>query len=481
MASELLKTLKKIDDGRLECIRIARKLGHTISDNASLYDIANCLVKAGGPFIKPDINMEEIKLIRQKYVRPDYLYDLEPIFQAAESFVGSDGKTYHPLYVMSYYASCTAINIIKAGICSSGDIAIKTSDGVTYESASITSTAFTHTWADGTEKKYIIVFGTDAHIAETTAISISNSQNATTTQEVYLGKGYYTNWKLSNCYVVSLVTSKDVRINASTFFDDNGGYLKHVKIMTPRLSCYSNGSGYYFYDDCRAVQHLEIPNLKSMSTNFASFMAKISDSYTSGNLKYCDVSQLTTYKTYYAGQIWGDPYIVDFPNLTTWESTSSSSGITDTFKSLVVNLPSFNGSTNHSFTLDGVAVFNYKEGLRLSKLTINNVHPSFKLDKYIYPTSLYVNQYMYSLDLSNVGTSFKNIYAPYVENLTLPVPSTSFNLSKFGLMNKGSIIKLFDSLPIVTAGQTITMSEVQKNKLSDSEMLIATDKGWVIE
>lgn len=484
MASNLLKTLEKVDRGRTECIRIANNLGYNLPPTASLYDIADCLVKAGGCTIIPDITIEELRLLRQKYIRPNYLYDLESIFQSTESFIGSDGITYYPLYVISYYADCTSINIIKNGICSSGAVAIKTSDGVTYESASITSTSFTHTWAENTEKKYIIVFGTEAHINEETSISITSSQNATTTQEIYLGKGCYTKWTLTNCYVMSLVISKDVRLNIinAVFFDDYMNKLKQLKIMTPRLSFASNSSGIAFYSDCSYLEHLEIPHLTNMDAGNGAFLTSVSSAYNNKRLKYCNVAKLTSYRSYYAGQIWGDTYIVDFPELKVWETNSSSNkAITDTFKSLIVNLPSFNGSTNHSFILDGVAVFNYKEGLRLNTLRLQHVHRNFKLDKYLYPTYLYIDQYMYSMDLSNVGTSIGNIYAPYVENLTLPIPSISFDLSKFGLMNKESIIKLFDGLPIVTSGQTITMSEGQKNKLSDSDILIVTNKGWVIE
>ena len=192
MASNLLKTLKKIDDGRLECIRIAKELGHDVSDNASLQDIASCLVEAGYPKYYPSVDIDEVKAGRKKWVRPDYMYDLEPIFNAAESFTGEDGNVYYPLYVMSFRTSYESIQINKNNLCASGTIAVKTSDGVTYENAQITTTAFTHTWdSTKTDKYYIVVYGIEAYYNKTTAIKVSTALNYYEAMEVYLGAGYY--------------------------------------------------------------------------------------------------------------------------------------------------------------------------------------------------------------------------------------------------------------------------------------------------
>jgi len=489
MASNLLKTLKKIDDGRLECIRIAKELGHDVSDNASLQDIANCLVEAGYPKYYPSVDIDEVKAGRKKWVRPDYMYDLEPIFNAAESFTGEDGNVYYPLYVVSFRTSYESIQIHKNNLCASGTIAVKTSDGVTYENAQITTTAFTHTWdSTKTDKYYIVVYGTEAYYNKSTAIKVTTALNHYEAMEVYLGAGYYGQWATNSNYtqLVSIVIGENVKVGASTtdFFICNSSYFRHLKILTPEWAYSSNGSGRYAFRYCERLTHIECPEITSFNANSGVMCYGLDSAREGGYCTYCYLPKVTAVKGYSAQKLFGDTSIIDLPELTTISTSSSSTtSWSHNLNSIIVNIPNFSGGTSHSFTLSNVVIFNYKDGLTLGSLIIDNMTQGFKFDKTINISgSLKINCYLYSIDLTKFKmTNVANISAPKVENIKFPAISTSFDLSKFLMLSKNSIVEFLDNLPITENSYTITLSTGQKNKLSESELRIATDKGWVIE
>ena len=484
MASNLLKTLKKIDDGRLECIRVAKQLGHNVSDNASLQDIANCLVQAGFPKYYPVVDIDAVRASRKKWVRPANMYDLEPIYNAAEVFTGTDGNVYYPLYVMSFNTSYASIQINKNNLLNGGVVAVKTSDGVTYEDADITTTAFTHTWDSSvTDKYYVVVYGTETYYNKTTAIQITTALNHYETMEIYAGAGHYTRWVTHNnyTYLVSVVFSENTTINSSSndFFICSSTYMRHLVLNSTSVGFSSNSSGRYFFRNLNQLQHFELLHDTGISGGSGTVFSDVGSARMNGYLTYFNAPNLGSIGGYSSMSMGGDTSIVDLPNLTNWLNDKNT---THTFKSMVVNIPKWPGNkATQSIILDGVVVFNYKEGLALSNLTINAAPAGFKFDKTIVLAgNLNINCYMYSIDLTVFDMNPANINAPKVENIKFPAVSQSFDLSKYTMLSKNSIIEFLDALPITDNGYTITLADAQKSKLSESELRIATDKGWVI-
>lgn len=151
MASNLLKTFQKIEQGRQSIVTALRNQGNEVPDSASFVDLANYITV-------PQSHKEPYEKIRREpWVRPTYWPDSHTIFAEAPTYSGVVPGIF---VLQEVYADSAASIVFPMKVNTSGvytyqtyAASVLTSDGNYYD---LTSAAVTHTWD---ETKYIEIEG----------------------------------------------------------------------------------------------------------------------------------------------------------------------------------------------------------------------------------------------------------------------------------------------------------------------------------
>lgn len=97
---------------------------------------------------------------------------------------------------------------------------------------------------------------------------------------------------------------------------------------------------------------------------------------------------------------------------------------------------------------------------------------------------------MYSMKTANFPSSF-NFSTTSTQNNSIPVSASIENFNGIVIyvnhnwsgafkLTKQSLINILNKLPTVTAARTITLSQINKLKLTTEEIAVATQKGWTV-
>jgi hypothetical protein len=141
MASNLLRTLQKIENGRLGLINAYNSKGFNLPNNSSFSDIIGCINNV------PEDYLSYKSVVRQKWVRPIEWPDSYSIFNNAEDRDGLHAGIYVLQEVYTRFTPETTTFKKKSNTASwdekTNADAVLTSDGSWY---SLTSADVTHTW-----------------------------------------------------------------------------------------------------------------------------------------------------------------------------------------------------------------------------------------------------------------------------------------------------------------------------------------------
>lgn len=152
MASDLLKTLRKIEESRRLQIETARELGHDVKDNASFLELATIMQQPLNKFPIQDYNIPDEYPTVPDWIRPAEWPDCYSILRNAEPY-----NNYYPMCILLFKNAADTIDIpVKTSTNTTtyywhecGLEALQLSDGTYYTLgayASSTTKQATHTW-----------------------------------------------------------------------------------------------------------------------------------------------------------------------------------------------------------------------------------------------------------------------------------------------------------------------------------------------
>ena len=153
MASNLLKTLNKIEEGRRLQIEAARELGHNVGDNATFLELATIMQEPTRKFPIQDYNTpDEYPTVTEEWVRPAEWPDCYSLLRNARPY-----NSAYPICIMLFKNAADTIDLpIKTTTTTNtyywqecGLEYLQLSDGVYYTLGSYSSSTqkqVTHTW-----------------------------------------------------------------------------------------------------------------------------------------------------------------------------------------------------------------------------------------------------------------------------------------------------------------------------------------------
>ena len=111
MASELLKTLNKIEKSRRLQIETARELGYNVKDNASFLELATIMQEPTRKFPIQDYNTPDEYPSLPDWVRPSEWPDCYTILREAQPY-----SNYYPICILLFKnAADTIVNKLIGG------------------------------------------------------------------------------------------------------------------------------------------------------------------------------------------------------------------------------------------------------------------------------------------------------------------------------------------------------------------------------
>jgi hypothetical protein len=152
MASDLLKTLKKIEEARCLQIETARELGYNIKDNASFLELATIMQEPARKFPIQDYNVPDEYPTAPDWERPAEWPDCYTILRSAKPY-----NNFYPICILLFKNAADTIDIpVKTTNTTNvaywhecGLEAVQLSDGIYYNLNSYSSSTTkqtTHTW-----------------------------------------------------------------------------------------------------------------------------------------------------------------------------------------------------------------------------------------------------------------------------------------------------------------------------------------------
>ncbi len=472
MASTLLRVLEKVNNGRLECIKNAKAAGFTIGDNAPLSEVAACLAESQGPFYAPSLDSSVLTSLRSASIpRGSNLPDTKPIFEEAQP-KEINGVMLYPIYVLTFAAGATTIDTYYTCYGTGTSTYLITSDGDELPTA---TSGVNYTFSGANPYNYVIVYAPEAYYNGTTAVQKTSTNNSKIELEAYLGVGYYTSWygvgTWANNAIQIIRASEKTNIRCTGNFVKSG-YLKYVEVLGDAYCSNTSNSGNYFFSSAASAassNKLIIPKLATC------YGYAFSSAYANKET-VVDLSGLVNCTE----QLPYDPLCMYLPNLVSWNMAES-----QTIGSPFIYAPQWvTGNGSFNLTLNNTESFVYGNNLQLGSVTLNNPKKVFRFEKPISISALTVTGYVYHLDLSYVTfrSGMNNLNMPAVENCVFPsMQSTDINAAKWACLSHESLIGLLEKLPgCKTNPLKLTLSDYQKSILSDEELSIATNKGWVI-
>ena len=420
MASTLLETLNNIENGRKHCISEAKAAGYATTDNMSVYDIGNLFSQ------KP--TGEAI----DGWQRPSDWWDCETILANAQV---KDGL--YPAYILLLADWDRETTFAKeASYKSTQGNGFLTSDGAWYIGDA------THTWdttkdkpcSEGYKTRYVIVYMENLDIP---------------TKEIDLSRFYCLEAIFGN------VSVKNISFGNS-----------HNKNKTIQSLIYTGTKNLYSKVDicyrCYNLKKISLPNLISINSQFA----------------FSDCSKLTD---------------VFLPNFSSYDYNGTYTAFTRNYSLKKISLPKLEKGSTYFFSscnslesaslpiLKKIESYFFQNCLSLKEIFIPSV-VEIGDRAFLGCTSLERFDFLSTYQTINFTDLFKGCYSLHVINLYNDWNKSGLSVTNCPL-TRPCLLDMLDKLKDVTNEEsafTLTLGATNIAKLTEEEIAVGTNKGWVI-
>lgn len=470
MASNLFKTLTKIDNGRKRCIQAMNNAGFDLEYNLSLDEVANAIENC----VEKSV---EINNPTGHWQRPSSWINTQAILENSEP-KNIDGIDYYPVGIALFEKTVTSVLLTKQ-LAGSQNVYVVLSDGTEQMITADT----TLTWNENTEDKYLIMY-----VQAKYTVSHGTSTCSPVVGGISTTNGYYYNYGLDNAIEILY---HNFRLNqwtglansgnqiVSLVFDDTciidhlgetGIYrtlcycprLEHVYCGKVTYTNYGGNRSSTFMINNPVLREINFPNLSILGNNQLSQCMTGNTMWTSCNYPLLTNSQL--YGTFNFD-------ILELP------CGNNSPSLILPYASVV----RFGGvSTIPTLTINNNRVFEYGTGSTFDALTLNGPQSyTFNNNCSIKTFTSYTVKY---LDASKVTFTDNTIVlnCPNLQTLFLGQNiDQSLNLRQCLNLTMDSLIDIVSNLAVVSNGRTISLPQIAEGYTEDMIKSI-TDKGWVI-
>lgn len=430
MASTLLETLNNIENGRKHCISEAKKVGYQATDNMSVYDIGNLFSQTP--------TGEAV----DGWQRPEDWWDCETILANAEE---RDGL--YPAYILllADWDKETTFSKNVSSKSTQGD-GFLTSDGVWYVGDT------THTWdttkdkpcSEGYKTRYVIVYVADKNNLGTIYLKDFNFLGIFVGD--ILASGFITSpSNVNNTHgITSFVCSSNTKFKENIIL--NLSYCYSLKeIFVPNLK-----TGDVNFNGCRSLENIFLPLLEVASKGifFGCYSLK---NASLPSLKTVNANQIADYGLFASCHSLKNVSLPALANVNLRPNGTDNNGLfADCYSLRMISMPALKN-------LGGCKTFH--ECYSLQSFTFFSTYETFSMTTIFEKCQSLKTINLYN-DWSQSGLSAKDC------PLTRPC-----------------LLDMLDKLKDVTNEEsafTLTLGATNIAKLTEEEIAVGTNKGWVI-